>query len=99
MENDIVGALENGELLLYVQPKVNMNTGEIIGGEALVRWQHPEKGMISPGEFIPVLEKNGFIINVDDYIWEKVFAYLSKLRKAGRTLGPDFHQGVQITCL
>jgi EAL domain-containing protein (putative c-di-GMP-specific phosphodiesterase class I) len=65
-----------------------MNTGEIIGGEALVRWQHPEKGMISPGEFIPVLEKNGFIINVDDYIWEKVFAYLSKLRKAGRTLVP-----------
>lgn len=88
VENDIVGALENGELLLYVQPKVNMNTGEIIGGEALVRWQHPEKGMISPGEFIPVLEKNGFIINVDDYIWEKVFAYLSKLRKAGRTLVP-----------
>lgn len=44
--------------------------------------------MISPGEFIPVLEKNGFIINVDDYIWEKVFAYLSKLRKAGRTLVP-----------
>ena len=67
VENDIVGALENGELLLYVQP---------------------EKGMISPGEFIPVLEKNGFIINVDDYIWEKVFAYLSKLRKAGRTLVP-----------
>lgn len=88
VENDIVGALENGELLLYVQPKVNMNTGEIIGGEALVRWRHPEKGMISPGEFIPVLEKNGFIINVDDYIWEKVFAYLSKLRKAGRTLAP-----------
>ena len=88
VENDIVGALENGELLLYIQPKVNMNTGEIIGGEALVRWRHPEKGMISPGEFIPVLEKNGFIINVDDYIWEKVFAYLSKLRKAGRTLVP-----------
>lgn len=84
VENDIVGALENGELRLYIQPKVDMSTGRIIGGEALVRWQHPEKGLISPGEFIPVLEKNGFVINVDEYIWKKVFAYLGQLRKQGR---------------
>lgn len=88
VENDIVGALENGELLLYVQPKVNMSTGRIIGGEALVRWLHPEKGLVPPGEFIPVLEKNGFIINVDEYIWEKVFAYLGKLKEEGRELVP-----------
>lgn len=88
VENDIVGALENGELVLYIQPKVNMSTGRIIGGEALVRWLHPEKGLVSPGEFIPVLEKNGFIINVDEYIWEKVFAYLGKLKEEGRELVP-----------
>lgn len=88
VENDIVGALENGELLLYIQPKVDMSTGRIIGGEALVRWQHPEKGLVPPGEFIPVLEKNGFIINVDEYIWKKVFAYLGGLRKTGRDLVP-----------
>ena len=88
VENDIVSALENGELLLYVQPKVNMSTGRIIGGEALVRWLHPEKGLVPPGEFIPVLEKNGFIINVDEYIWEKVFAYLGKLKEEGRELVP-----------
>lgn len=88
VENDIVGALENGELVLYVQPKVNMSTGRIIGGEALVRWQYPEKGLVPPGKFIPVLEKNGFIINVDEYIWEKVFAYLGKLKKEGRELVP-----------
>lgn len=88
VENDIVPAMENGELLLYIQPKVDMNDGRIIGGEALVRWRHPAKGMISPGEFIPVLEKNGFIINVDEYIWEKVFAYLGGLRKEGRELIP-----------
>lgn len=88
MENDIVSALENGELQLYVQPKVDMRAGRVIGGEALVRWKHPEKGLVPPGEFIPVLEKNGFIINVDEYIWEKVFAYLGKLRKEGRTLIP-----------
>ena len=88
VENDIVSALENGELQLYVQPKVDMRAGRVIGGEALVRWKHPEKGLVPPGEFIPVLEKNGFIINVDEYIWEKVFAYLGKLRKEGRTLIP-----------
>ena len=88
VENDIVGALENGELVLYIQPKVNMSTGRIIGGEALVRWLHPEKGLVPPGEFIPVLEKNGFIINVDEYIWEKVFAYLGKLKEEGRELVP-----------
>ena len=88
VENDIVGALENGELVLYIQPKVNMSTGRIIGGEALVRWLHPEKGLVSPGEFIPVLEKNGLIINVAEYIWEKVFAYLGKLKEEGRELVP-----------
>ena len=88
VENDIVPALEIGELLPYIQPKVDMSTGRIVGGEALVRWQHPVKGLIPPGEFIPVLEKNGFIINVDEYIWEKVFEYLGGLRKAGRKLVP-----------
>ncbi|MBO5485326.1 MAG: bifunctional diguanylate cyclase/phosphodiesterase, partial [Eubacterium sp.] len=88
VENDIVAALENEELTFYVQPKVNMRTGEIVGGEALVRWIHPEKGMISPGEFIPVLEKNGFIINVDQYVWKRVFEYLAGLDKEGRKKVP-----------
>lgn len=88
VENDIVAAMENNELVAYVQPKVDMETGRIIGGEALVRWLHPDKGMISPGEFIPILEKNGFIINVDEYIWKQVFQYLGGLKKAGRPLVP-----------
>lgn len=88
VENDIVSALENGELQLYVQPKVDMRDGRVIGGEALVRWKHPEKGLVPPREFIPVLEKNGFIINVDEYIWEKVFAYLGKLHREDRMLVP-----------
>ncbi len=65
VENDIINALEKKELQLFIQPKVDMRTGKIIGGEGLVRWKHSELGMISPGDFIPVLEKNGFIINVD----------------------------------
>ncbi len=82
IENDIVEALKNDQFALYIQPKVDMKTGKIIGGEALVRWMHPEQGMISPGEFLPVLEKNGFVINVDTYIWEKVFAFIRDLENS-----------------
>lgn len=82
IENEIVAALKNGEFALYIQPKVDMTNNKIIGGEALVRWIHPKQGMISPAEFIPVLEKNGFIINVDDYIWEKVFAFIRDLENS-----------------
>lgn len=88
VENDIIPAIEKEELKLYVQPKVNMRTGRIVGGEALVRWMHPQRGLIAPGEFIPVLEKNGFIINVDAYIWRKVFAFLGKLKQENRPLVP-----------
>lgn len=88
VENDMIAALENDELRLYIQPKVDMRTGEVIGGEALVRWLHPERGLIPPGEFVDVLEKNGFIINVDKRVWEMVFQYLAKLREEGRKMIP-----------
>ena len=62
-------ALENGEFKIYLQPKVDMRTGKIIGSEALVRWVHPEKGLISPRNFIPIFENNGFITELDYYIF------------------------------
>lgn len=71
-------ALADGQMKLFVQPKVNMEDGSIVGGEALVRWLHPEKGIISPAEFIPVIEKSGFIINVDAYMWEEVFRLIGR---------------------
>ena len=55
------GALERGDFIVYLQPKVEVDTGKLIGAEALVRWEHPEFGMISPGDFVPVFERNGFI--------------------------------------
>ena len=64
-------ALENEEFCIYLQPKYNIHTNAIAGAEALVRWMHPEKGMISPGDFIPVFENNGFITNLDYYMWEE----------------------------
>lgn len=88
IENDFINALELHDLLLYIQPKVDMETGRIVGGEALMRLLHPKKGMLSPAEFIPILERSGLIVETDAYIWEEVFAYLAELKKRGIPLLP-----------
>lgn len=88
IENEIVGALNTKQLQAYIQPKVDMRTGEVVGGEALVRWIHPEQGVISPGRFIPVLEKNGLIIDVDICIWTQIFEWLSNRLKTGKKVVP-----------
>ena len=65
-------ALENGEFKVYYQPKHETITGKIVGAEALVRWIHPEYGFMSPGDFIPLFERNGFITKLDNFILEQV---------------------------
>ena len=88
VENDIIKALEEEQLMPFIQPKVNMENGEIVGGEALVRWHHPEKGIVMPMKFIPVLEKNGLIIDVDICIWRQIFKFLGKRIAAGEKVVP-----------
>ena len=70
---------------MYLQPQVSTE-GKILGGEALVRWQHPVKGMIAPIAFIPVFEKNGLISDVDKYMWESACKQLRKLKKIFKSL-------------
>ena len=83
-------ALANQEFVMYLQPKYDfsMDCPKIIGAEALVRWQHPEKGLIPPGDFIPLFEQNGFILKVDQYIWEYACITLAKWIAEGRTPVP-----------
>jgi len=81
--NDIEKALEGRQFSVYIQPKYNIFANEIIGGEALVRWIHPQKGMISPAEFIPILEKNGFITQLDYYVWEETCRFIAGLKEIG----------------
>lgn len=71
IEDDMKKALKNNEFVMFLQPKYSISTGRIIGAEALARWNHPQKGMISPAEFIPVFEQNGFIIKLDTFIWDE----------------------------
>ncbi|MEG2624215.1 MAG: EAL domain-containing protein, partial [Clostridia bacterium] len=69
--NEMNFALESGQFQIYLQPKYDIHTSLPCGAEALVRWMHPKKGMIAPGNFIPVFERNGFITKLDYYVWEQ----------------------------
>lgn len=71
LEDNMKAALKNREFVMFLQPKFSISQNEMVGAEALVRWIHPEKGMISPMEFVPLFEKNGFVIKMDQYIWEE----------------------------
>ena len=76
-------ALAQGQFSVYFQPKYNLYDDQLAGAEALVRWIHPEWGFMSPGEFIPLFEKNGFITQLDQYVWEQVCIRLKEWREKG----------------
>lgn len=69
-------ALSNGRITYYLQPQVDMETGEIIGAEALTRWIDKDGSLISPATFIPALEESGFVVTLDKYIWQDVASWL-----------------------
>jgi EAL domain-containing protein (putative c-di-GMP-specific phosphodiesterase class I) len=60
--------VDRGEFLLHYQPQVEVRTGRVVGAEALLRWRHPELGIIPPGRFIPMLEENGLIVRVGEWV-------------------------------
>ena len=84
MEN----ALKEEQFVVYFQPKYNLDKDSLAGAEALVRWNHPELGFISPGEFISLFEKNGFITQLDRYVWEKTCKLLHEWKQKGYKIYP-----------
>lgn len=82
ISGNIERAIKDGQLRIVVQPQVD-NNEHVIGGEALVRWRHPENGEISPGNFIPVLEKTGLVTNADFFVWEECCKLLRRWKDLG----------------
>ncbi|MDX1573039.1 MAG: ammonium transporter [Methylophaga sp.] len=88
LEFALPDAIKKNQLFLHFQPKVSCITNEIVGFEALVRWQHPEYGLIMPGDFIPVIEETNLIIDVGEWVIRSVIEHLVSWRMLGVTLLP-----------
>lgn len=86
--NEMNSALAGDQFTIFLQPKYSLQNNAPAGAEALVRWIHPQRGMVSPGEFIPVFEKNGFITKLDYCVWEKTCKLLRKWMDDGRPVLP-----------
>lgn len=78
LEGEIRSAIENQEFELHYQPKVNVSTGAVVGAEALLRWNNPERGMVSPAEFIPVAEETGLILPISQWVLKEACAQVRK---------------------
>ena len=93
LESQLRKALERDELLLHFQPKISATTGAVAGVEALIRWKHPELGMVPPSQFIPVAEETGLIVPIGDWVLETACRQNQAWQKAGY---PPVHVAVNI---
>ena len=82
LEHELRGAIAKGELMVFYQPKVDL-AGRIVGAEALVRWRHAERGMISPAKFIPLAEQTGLIVDIGDWVLEQTCLWVMSCRDQG----------------
>ncbi|MDP1733413.1 MAG: EAL domain-containing protein [Sulfuritalea sp.] len=94
LEAGLRRAIERDELLLYYQPKVNIESGLIVGAEALVRWRHPERGLVPPAEFVPVAEESGLIVHVSNWVLEAACRQIRQWMDAGF---PAMHVAVNLS--
>lgn len=96
LETELRHALAREEFVLYYQPKVDLESGRIVGMEALLRWQSPERGLVSPGEIIPLLEETGLILPVGDWVLRAACKQVCEWQAAGI---PDVHIAINLSTL
>ena len=87
LERDIARALERNEFVLHYQPKINLSTMEIVGAEALIRWKHPKRGMVSPAKFIPIAEESGQIVAINRRVVQEAIRQWQQWWQAGYAPG------------
>ena len=80
---DVAQALAQGDFVLFYQPKVNMRTGAVVGAEALIRWQHRERGLLLPGEFLPLIEDDELIVQLGDWVMDAALDQISEWQSRG----------------
>jgi EAL domain-containing protein (putative c-di-GMP-specific phosphodiesterase class I) len=85
LEQDLRHALQRGELELHYQPKISLNDGKLVGSEALLRWRHPQKGMIPPGDFIQISEDTGLIVDIGEWVLREACRVAAAWNLAGQT--------------
>jgi diguanylate cyclase (GGDEF)-like protein/PAS domain S-box-containing protein len=88
-------AVENSEFVLHYQPKVNMHSGKVIGAEALIRWQHPEKGLLAPATFLPVIENHPLAVDVGEWVIDTALHQMTLWRTAGLELPVSINIGAR----
>jgi len=86
-------ALADGEFVLYYQPKVNMRTGQVVGAEALIRWQHPEKGLLQPAAFLPMIEGHALAVDIGEWVIAAALAQMAAWRALGVNLPVSVNVG------
>jgi diguanylate cyclase (GGDEF)-like protein/PAS domain S-box-containing protein len=88
-------ALDNQEFVLHYQPKVNMGSGQIIGAEALIRWQHPEKGLLAPAVFLPVIEDHPLAVSIGEWVIDTALTQMQAWQAAGLDFGVSVNIGAR----
>ncbi|WP_426190947.1 putative bifunctional diguanylate cyclase/phosphodiesterase [Massilia sp. DWR3-1-1] len=88
LENELRAGLASGQLELHYQPKVSLRSGRIVGAEALIRWRHPERGMVRPDEFIPLAEETGLILEIGEWVLDEACRQIRAWRDAGLAMPP-----------
>ena len=92
---DIRRALSKNEFVLYYQPKVNMRTGQVIGAEALIRWQHPDKGLLPPDAFLPVIEDQPLAVELGEWVIDTALIQMVDWRPAGLDIPVSVNVGAR----